>query len=65
MLEAAQRCLDRMPEAMRVRRRTVEHDFGTFKHWMCHTHFLTRRLDGVSTEVSLTVLAYNRAASAV
>lgn len=48
-----------MPQAMRVRRRTVEHVFGTFKHWMGHTHFLTRRLGGVSTEVSLTVLAYN------
>lgn len=59
VLEAAQRRLDRMPQAMRVRRRTVEHVFGTFKHWMGHTHFLTRRLGGVSTEVSLTVLAYN------
>jgi len=59
VLEAAQRRLDRMPEAMRVRRSTVEHVFGTFKHWMGHTHFLTRRLGGVSTEVSLSVLAYN------
>ncbi|MGC4396592.1 IS1182 family transposase [Hydrogenophaga crocea] len=59
VLEAAQRRLDRMPQAMRVRRRTVEHVFGTFKHWMGHTHFLTRRLSGVGTEVSLTVLAYN------
>lgn len=59
VLEAAQWRLDRMPEAMRVRRRTVEHVFGTFKHWMGHPHFLTRRLGGVGTEVSLTVLAYN------
>ena len=34
VLEAAQRCLDRMPEAMKVRRRTVDHVFGTFMHWM-------------------------------
>jgi len=59
VLEAAQRRLDRMPQAMRVCRSTVEHVFGTFKHWMGHTHFLTRRLGGVGTEVSLTVLAYN------
>jgi len=59
VLEAAQRRLDRMPEAMMVRRRTVEHVFGTFKHWMGYTHFLTRRLHNVSTEMSLHVLAYN------
>ena len=53
MLEAAQRRLDRMPDAMKVRRRTVEHVFGTFKHWMGYTHFLTRRLGNVSTEMSL------------
>ncbi|HDR9163014.1 TPA: transposase, partial [Burkholderia vietnamiensis] len=56
---AAQRRLDRMPDAMTVRRRTVEHVFGTFKHWMGYTHFLTRRLANVSTEMSLHVLAYN------
>lgn len=59
VLEAAQRRLDRMPDAMMVRRRTVEHVFGTFKHWMGYTHFLTRRLINVSTEMSLHVLAYN------
>ncbi|MEN5347418.1 transposase, partial [Achromobacter mucicolens] len=59
VLEAAQRRLDRMPDAMKVRRRTVEHVFGTFKNWMGYTHFLTRRLGNVSTEMSLNVLAYN------
>lgn len=59
MLEAAQRRLDRMPEAMKVRRRTVEHVFGTFKHWVGYTHFLTRRLSSVSKEMSLNVLACN------
>jgi hypothetical protein len=44
---------------MTVRRRTVEHVFGTLKHWMGSTHFLTRRLENVSTEMSLHVLAYN------
>lgn len=51
--------LDRIPDAMTTRRRTVEHVFGTFKHWMGYTHFLTRRFANVSTEMSLHVLAYN------
>jgi Transposase DDE domain len=37
----------------------VEHVFGTLKHWMGSTHFLTRGLAHVSTEMSLQVLAYN------
>lgn len=44
---------------MRVRRQTVEHPFGTLKVWMGYTHFLTKTLDRVSTEMSLHVLAYN------
>jgi hypothetical protein len=44
---------------MTVRRRTVEHVFGTLKHWMGATHFLTRGLANVSTEMCLQVLAYN------
>jgi hypothetical protein len=42
-----------------IRRSTVEHVFGTLKHWMGATHFLTRTLGRVSTEMSLQVLAYN------
>jgi hypothetical protein len=48
-----------MPDAMGVRPQTVEHPFGTLKAWMGATHFLTRTLDKVRTEVSLLVLAYN------
>ena len=44
---------------MTLRRRTVEHVFGTLKHWMGSTHFLMRRLPNVATEMSLQVLAYN------
>jgi hypothetical protein len=51
--------LDRTPEATKLRRQTVEHVFGTLKAWMGATHFLTRTLPGVSTEMSLHVLAYN------
>jgi transposase len=59
VLERLQARLDRKPKQMTVRRRTVEHVFGTLKHWMGSTHFLTRRLENVSTEMSLHVLAYN------
>ena len=51
--------LDRTPHAMRIRRQTVEHTFGTFKAWMEATHFLTKTLPRASTEMSLHVLAYN------
>jgi len=44
---------------MRVRRQTAEHPFGTIKLWMGWTHFLTKTLGGVGTEMSLHVLAYN------
>ena len=59
VLDAMQRRLDQQPEAMTLRRRTVEHVFGTLKYWMGSTHFLTRRLPNVATEMSLQVLAYN------
>lgn len=51
--------LDQVPEMMRVRRQTVEHPFGTIKSWMGATHFLTKTIERVSTEMSLHVLAYN------
>jgi hypothetical protein len=59
VVDATRARLDAMPEAMTVRRRTVEHPFGTLKSWMGHTHFLTKGLGKVSTEMSLCVLAYN------
>ena len=59
MLDRMQARLDRMPDAMGIRRQTVEHSFGTLKAWMGATHFLTRTLDRVRTEMSLHVLAYN------
>jgi transposase len=59
VLDVMQDRLDRMPDAMGVRRQTVEHPFGTLKAWMGATHFLTRTLDKVRTEMSLHVLAYN------
>src|SRR6516162_5411538 len=59
VLDRMQDQLDRMPDAMGVRRQTVEHPFRTLKAWMGATHFLTRTLDKVRTEMSLHVLAYN------
>jgi hypothetical protein len=59
VLDAMQRRLDRMPEASRLRRQTVEHAFGTLKSWMGSAHFLTKTLPRVRTEMSLHVLAYN------
>jgi hypothetical protein len=59
VLEEVQRRLDHRPDAMRIRRSTVEHAFGTLKLWMGLAHFLTRTLKRVGTEMSLHVLAYN------
>ena len=59
VLDAMHGRLERQPDAMRLRRQTVEHPFATLKAWMGATHFLTKRLPRVSTEMSLHVLAYN------
>lgn len=59
VLDDMQHRLDHAPEAGRLRRQTVEHTFGTLKAWMGSTHFLTKTLPRVRTEMSLHVLAYN------
>ena len=59
VLDDMQARLDAHPETMRVRRQTAEHPFGTLKAWMGATHFLTKTLPRVRTEMSLHVLAYN------
>jgi hypothetical protein len=59
VLERAEARLNSRPELMQTRRSTVEHPFGTIKSWMGPTHFLTRTIPKVSTEMSLQVLAYN------
>jgi transposase len=59
VLDAMQARLERMQNAMTIRRRTAEHPFGTIKAWMGATHFLTKTLAKVRTEMSLNVLAYN------
>jgi hypothetical protein len=59
VVERAQARLARSPDAMHQRRVTAEHPCGTIKAWMGSTHFLTKTLPRVSTEMSLHVLAYN------
>jgi transposase len=59
VLEAVQQRLDENPQAMRQRRETVEHPFGTLKMRMGATHFLMKRLPKVATEMAMHVLAYN------
>jgi transposase len=59
VLESMQARLEQTPDAMRIRRCTVEHPYGTIKAWMGATHFLSKGLERVKTEMSLHVLAYN------
>jgi transposase len=59
LLDAVQQRLDANPQAMRQRRETVEHPFGTIKARMGATHFLTKTLPKVAAEMALSVLAYN------
>ncbi len=59
VLDRAQERLDRRPDAMVVRRSTVEHPFGSIKAWMGATHFRMKTLRHVATEMALHVLAYN------
>jgi len=54
-----QQRLDKNPDAMRTRRETVEHPFGTMKMRMGAAHFLTKTLPKVATEMAICVLTYN------
>ncbi|NIA55015.1 hypothetical protein HAV22_15365 [Massilia sp. TW-1] len=47
------------PDAMRIRRSSVEHPYGTIKSWMAASHFLTKGLECAKTEMSQHVLAYH------
>jgi transposase len=59
VLEAVQSRLDQDPQAMRRRRETVEHPFGTIKARMGAVHFSMKTLPRVAAEMALHVLAYN------
>jgi hypothetical protein len=51
--------IENAPDTVLIRKQTVELPFGTLKMWMGATHFLTKQLKNVSTEMSLYLLAYN------
>jgi transposase len=59
IVDDVQKRLDRNPDAMRTRRETVEHPFGTIKMRMGATHFLCKTLSKVAAEMALCVLTYN------
>lgn len=59
VIDAMQQRMDLGPQAMRIRRRSVEHPSGTMKAWMGHTHFQMKRLKDAKTEISLRILAYS------
>lgn len=56
---AAQSRLQARPEIMGQRLSTVEHVFGTIKFWDGSRAFLTRGLEMVSAEFTLSCLSYN------
>jgi hypothetical protein len=59
--EALNRMQDRVtPEAMRLRRSTVEHPFATIKYRIFgHPRLLMRGLSGAKTEIGLATMVYN------
>jgi transposase len=60
VVEANARRVAERPEMMKLRRRTVEHPFGTIKHEILrNARLLMRGLSGAKGELSLAVLAYN------
>lgn len=59
VLEAMEQRLKRRPDLLARRKAIVEHPFGSMKRWMDQGYFLTKGLEKVGAEFSLTVLAYN------
>jgi hypothetical protein len=59
VLERARRKVEDNKEKVKMRQWLAEHPFGTIKRAMNQGYMLTKGLDKVSTEFSLTVLAYN------
>ncbi len=59
LLEEMARRVRARPEIMRRRQQLSEPPFGTIKRAMGHDYFLTKGLNKVGAEMSLTVLSYN------
>lgn len=59
IIERMSKRLKENKEMMVKRKSTVEHVFGTIKHWSDQGYFLLRRFKKVSAEMGFAVLAYN------
>jgi transposase len=59
IMEQLKQRLKEKSEMIHIRKALVEHPFGTIKHGMGFRQFLTRGMNNVSAEMSLSVLAYN------
>jgi hypothetical protein len=59
--DALNRMQERLtPEAMRLRRSTVEHPFATIKYRIFgHPRLLMRGLSGARAEIGIATMAYN------
>lgn len=58
-IEAMQEQVRENPQKIKLRSHLAEHPFGTLKRAMGHGYFLTKGIQRVSAEMSLSVLAYN------
>ncbi|MDR9417717.1 transposase, partial [Gracilimonas sp.] len=59
IIEAQKERVRQNPEKIKLRGQLAEHPFGTLKRAMGSGYFLTKGLEKVSAEMSLSVLAYN------
>lgn len=59
VIEAMKDRVRQNPGKIKLRGQLVEHPFGTLKRAMGHGYFLTKGLEKVSAEMSLSVLVYN------
>jgi transposase len=59
IIEAVKVRLRQQPQIAARRRGLVEHPFGTLKFWQGYHHFLTKGLEMVRAEFTLSCLAYN------
>jgi transposase len=59
VLDALRMRLKENPDKLQRRKELAEHPFGTIKFWMGYGSFLMRGLKKVTTEISLSVMAFN------
>lgn len=59
IIEAVKVRLRQQPQMAASRRSLVEHPFGTLKFWQGYHHFLTKGIEMVRAEFTLSCLAYN------